>query len=117
MQSPTRLSGSRLGLEEQNPDWLKIQFARLVADNTTCCTAVMPPGNQLWCQFVPVARSDMNSTVERSPSFIASDHNMHGRHGEKERGEASADEDACHTIIEAICETARDHAHNTMPLD
>ncbi len=115
-----------LGLEEQNPDdWLKIQFACLVADNTDLrCTAVEECLEAISCgvQFVPVARSDMNSTVESAHHTVhrASDHNMHGTtHGKKkERGEASPDEDACHTIIEAIRETARAiHAHNTMPLD
>lgn len=115
-----------LGLDDQDPeDWLKIQFARLVADNTDLrCAAVEQSLESINCglQYVPVARSDLNSCVESAHHILhrAVDHNLLGTtHGQKkERGESSPDEHACHTIIEAIRETARAvHAHNTMVLD
>ncbi len=115
-----------LGLDDQDPDaWLKIQFARLVADNTDLrCMAVEKCLESINCgvQFVPVARSDMNSCVESAHHILhrSVDHNLLGTtHGKKkERGETSPDEHACHTIIEAIRETARAiYAHNTMLLD
>lgn len=117
---------SWLGLDDQDPnDWLRIQFARLVADNTDLrCAAVEECLESINCgvQFVPVARSDMNSCVESAHHILhrAVDHNLFGTtHGQKkERGETSPDEHACHTILEANRETARAiHAHNTMELD
>lgn len=115
-----------LGLDEQDPnDWLRLQFARLVADNTDLrCEAVEASLESINCgiQFVPVARSDMNSCVESAHHTLhrAVDHNLLGttRGQKKERGETSPDEHACHTILEAIRETARAiHAHNTIVLD
>lgn len=115
-----------LGLDDQDPDdWLRIQFARLIADNTDLrCVEVEKCLETINCgvQFVPVARSDMNSSVESAHHVLhrSVDHNLLGTtHGQqKERGEASSDEHACHTIVEAIRETARAiYAHNTMELD
>lgn len=115
-----------LGLDDQKQEgWLRIQFARLVADNTDLrCKAVEECLESIGCgvQFVPVARSDMNSSVECAHHILhrSADHNMLGTtHGKKkERGETSPDEHACHTIVEAIRETARAiHIHNTTVLD
>lgn len=115
-----------LGLDDQDPmDWLQIQFARVVADNTDLrCDEVEHCLDSINCgvQFVPVARSDLNSGVESGHHILhrSVDHNMHGTtHGRrKERGETPPDEQARHTIIEEIRETARAiHAHNTMELD
>lgn len=117
---------SWLGLSDQDPNnWLRIQFARLVADNTDLrCVEVEQCLESIACgvQFVPVARSDLNSGVESAHHILhrSADHNLHGTtHGRrKERGERSPDEHARHTILEAIRETARAiYAHNTMELD
>jgi hypothetical protein len=115
-----------LGLEKQDPNqWLKIQFSRIVGDNTDLrCEEVDQSLEEINCglQFVGVARSDLNSVVESAHHILhrLADHKLHGTtHGRKmERGETPSDELARHTIVEAIRETARAiYAHNTMELD
>lgn len=116
-----------LGLDDQDlANWIPIHFTSFIADNTDArCEAVFVSLDAIGSGslHVPVARSDQNSLVETAHHSIHRlvDHNLHGTtHGKprKERGEASADDDAKHTILEAIRETARAvYVHNTMALD
>lgn len=111
--------------EQDARNWLQIQFVRIVGDNTDLrCEGVKDWLDDINCglQFVGVCRSDLNSVVESAHHILHrfADHNSHGTtHGRRtERGETPPDEQARHTIVEAIRETARAiYAHNTMELD
>ena len=114
-----------LGLDLPIEDWIPMCFTSAIADNTDLrCQAVQEQLARINTElrYVPVARSDMNSSVEVSHHVLHRmvDHNMEGTtYGRRrERGEAAADESACLTILEGMRECARAiHAYNTMPLD
>lgn len=106
-------------------DWIPMAFSEAASDNTDLrCTEVWSLLNEIGTSLmhVPTYRSDLNGLAEAGHHILHRlvDHNLYGTtHGRmKARGEPKPDLSACHTVLEAIRETARAvHYHNTVLLD
>lgn len=113
-----------LGLDHNPADWIPISFSDLWADNTDLrCDEVFDALSELSVNvhYVPVARSDLNSSVEVRHHTLHRqvDHNLPGTtHGRRTvRGEETATYLARYTLSEAIRETTRAvHVHNTIEI-